>query len=89
MSAPAPIWPLLVSVLLFLAIGVGFVVWPRPAIAFYVRLIRPMRGLFGRLVDWEIGLAESRAASVLVRLFGGFVILSAGAILFYAAGAPT
>ena len=88
MSASPPIWPMLVSALLFLAIGVGLLAWPRPAIAFYVRLIRPMRGLFGRLIDWEVGLAESRAAAVLVRLFGGFVILSAGAILFYAAGAP-
>ena len=47
-----------------------------------------MRSLFGRLVDWEIGLLESRVAPILVRLFGGFVILSAGAIFFYAAGAP-
>ena len=88
MSGTAPLWPLLVAALLFFAIGAALIAWPRPAIALYVRLLRPMRALFGRLVDWEIGLLESRVAPVLVRLFGGFAILSAGAILFYAAGAP-
>ncbi len=88
MSASPPFWPIPVFGLLFLAIGAALVVWPRPAIRAYVRLLRPMRGLFGRLVDWEIGLTESRLAPILVRLFGGFVILSAGAVFFYAAGVP-
>jgi len=88
MSGTAPLWPVLVAALTFLAIGGALILWPRQAIALYVRLLRPMRALFGRLVDWEIGLLEGRVAPVLVRLFGGFVILSAGAILFYAAAAP-
>ena len=35
-----------------------------------------MRFPFGRLVDREIGLLESRVAPVIARLFGGFVIIS-------------
>lgn len=87
-ASPTPFWTIPVFGLLFLVIGLALIVWPRPAIALYVRLLRPMRSLFGRLVDWEIGLLESRLAPILVRLFGGFVILSAGAIFFYAANAP-
>ena len=89
MTETAPLWPVLIAAFLFFAIGAALIAWPRRAIALYVRLLRPMRALFGRLVDWEIGLLESRVAPVLVRLFGGFAILSAGAILFYAAGAPS
>ena len=88
MSGGAPFWPIPVFGLLFLAIGAALIVWPRAAIRAYIRLLRPMRSLFGRLIDWEIGLLESRVAPILVRLFGGFVILSAFAIFFYAANAP-
>ena len=85
----AAFWPLLIPAVLFFAIGAALIAWPRSAIALYVRLLRPMRRLFGRsLIDWEIGLLEGRAAPVLVRLFGAFAILSSFAIFFYGAAAP-
>ena len=88
MSGAPPFWPMLVAAFLFFSIGAALLALPRQAIALYVRLLRPMRALFGRLIDWEVGLLESRVAPILVRLFGGFVILSAAAIFFYAANAP-
>ena len=88
-AAPAPVWQLLVPGLVFLALGAAIFAWPRPLIAFHVRLLRPMRRLFGRaLIDWEIGLLEGRAAPILVRLFGAFVILTALTLFFHAAAAP-
>ena len=83
MSAPAPLWTPLVGAVFFLAAGAAILAWPRGLIRFYVRLLRPMRALFGRLVEWEIGLLESRWAPRLVRLFGAFVILSGLSIFFY------
>jgi hypothetical protein len=68
--------PLLIGAVAFLAIGAALLAWPRKAIARYVRLVKPMRALFGPVVEWEIRLLEGRAAPILVRLFGAFVILA-------------
>ena len=65
----------------FLLAGAAMLAWPRPLIRFYVRLLRPMRSLFGAMIDWEVGLLESRAAPWVVRLFGLFVMLSGASIL--------
>lgn len=81
--APAPFWPIAGAGLFFLLAGAAILAWPRPLIRFYVRLIRPMRGLFGSLIDWEVGLLESRAAPWFVRLFGLFVILAGISIFAY------
>ncbi len=83
MSASAPFSPLVAGGF-FLVAGAAIAVWPRPLIRFYVRLLRPMRRMFGRsLIDWEIGLLEGRAAPVIVRLFGLFVILAGLSIFAY------
>ena len=65
----------------FLLAGAAIAAWPRQLIRFYIRLLRPMRSMFGSLVDWEIRLLESRAAPWIVRLFGLFVILSGASIV--------
>ncbi|HEV2818636.1 MAG TPA: hypothetical protein VGW40_15610 [Allosphingosinicella sp.] len=85
MPAPeaAPLWPLAGIAGFFLLAGAAIVAWPRPLIRCYIALLRPMRGLFGRLIDWEIGLLEGRAAPVVVRLFGAFVILAGASVIFY------
>ena len=84
MTAPPPFWPIAGAGLFFLLAGAAILAWPRPLIRFYVRLLRPMRGLFGRpLIDWEIGLLEGRAAPVIVRLFGLFVIVAGLSIFAY------
>ena len=88
MSAPAPLWPLAAGAGFFLLAGAAILAWPRALIRLYIRLLRPMRALFGRLIDWEIGLLESKAAALVVRLFGGFVILAGLSILFYFVAAP-
>ena len=85
MTAPAPFWPIAAGAF-FLVAGAAIAAWPRPLIRGYVRLLRPMRRRFGRsLIDWEIGLLEGRAAPVLVRLFGLFVILAGASIFYYQA----
>jgi hypothetical protein len=81
-SAAEPIAPLFAAGA-FLLIGAAILAWPRPLIRAYVRLVKPMRGLFGSLVDWEVGLLQSRTAPWLVRLFGLFVILSGASIIFF------
>jgi len=87
MSASAPLWPVALGAGFFLLAGAAIVAWPRPLIRFYVGLLKPMRVLFGRgLIDWEIGLLEGRTAPLIVRLFGGFVILSGLSIIFYLGG---
>jgi hypothetical protein len=78
------IWPLAGIAGFFFLAGAAIFAWPRPLIRFYVGLLRPMRGLFGRsLIDWEVGLLEGRAAPLVVRLFGVFVILAGASVLFY------
>jgi hypothetical protein len=79
--------PMLIPAIIFFAIGAALIAWPKRAIALYVKLLRPMRSIFGSVVEWEIRLLEGRVAPILVRLFGAFVILSSFAILFYVAGA--
>lgn len=87
MSIPAtetaPFWPLAGIAGFFFVAGAAILVWPRPLIRFYIALLRPMRGLFGRLIDWEVGLLEGRAAPIVVRLFGAFVILAGASVIFY------
>ena len=83
MSATVPVWPVAAGGAFFLLAGAAIVAWPRPLIRGYVRLLRPMRGLFGSLIDWEIGLLESRAAPWIVRLFGLFVIVAGLSIFAY------
>lgn len=84
MSGVAPFWPLAAIAGFFFLAGAAVLAWPRPLIRFYVGLLRPMRGLFGRsLIDWEIGLLEGKAAPLVVRLFGAFVILAGASVLFY------
>ena len=85
-AAPAVPLAMLIPATAFFAIGAALVVWPRRAIALYVRLLKPMRGLFGSVVDWEIRLLEGRVAPILFRLFGAFVILSSFAMFFFIAG---
>ena len=82
MSGAEPVAPL-VAAGVFLLIGAAILAWPRPLIRFYVRLVKPMRGLFGSVVDWELGLLESRAAPWFVRAFGLFVMLAGASILFF------
>lgn len=82
MSAAATTAPLLAAGA-FLLIGAAILAWPRPLLRAYIGLLKPMRGLFGSVVEWEIGLLESRAAPWLVRLLGLFVILAGGSILFF------
>ena len=85
-DAPAPFWPLAIGAGIFLLAGAAILAWPRPLIQFYVGLVRPMRRLFGRaLIDWEIGLLEGWAAPLVVRLFGLFVIVAGGSILYFRA----
>ena len=84
----APLWPLAGIAGFFLVAGAAILVWPRPLIRAYIGLLRPMRGLFGSLIDWEIGLLEGRAAPILVRLFGAFVILAGASVLFYRVAGP-
>ena len=78
MSGPAPILPMV-----FLLAGAAMIAWPRPLIRAYIRLVKPMRRLFGALVDWEVGLLESRTAPWLVRLFGLFVMFAGASIIFF------
>ena len=82
MSAAEPI-ALLVAAGVFLALGGAIMAWPRPLIRAYVRLVRPMRSLFGALVDWDVGLVESRAAPWFVRAFGLLVMLAGASILLF------
>jgi len=85
-DAPAPFWPLAIGAGFFLVAGAAILAWPRPLIQFYIGLVRPMRRLFGRtLIDWEIGLLEGWAAPLVVRLFGLFVIVAGGSILYFRA----
>ena len=84
----AAFWPMLIPAVLFLAGGAALLAWPKRAIALYVRLLKPMRAIFGSVVEWEIRLLEGRVAPILVRLFGALVILSSFAIFFYATAAP-
>ena len=82
--APAPFWPIAGAGLVFLLAGAAIAAWPRPLIHFYIRLLRPMRRLFGRsLIDWEIGLLERRAAPIFVRLFGLFVVVAGASIFLF------
>ena len=82
MSAPAPFLPLALGAGIFILIGAAILAWPHKLIRLYVGILRPMRRVFGRnLIDWEVGLLEGRAAPILVRLFGLFVIF-AGASIF-------
>ena len=83
MSAPAPALPVMIAAGFFLLAGAAIFAWPRPLIRGYVRLVKPMRSLFGSVVDWEIGLLQSRAAVWLVRLFGLFVMLAGASIIFF------
>ena len=82
MSADASFAPV-AGAIIFLLVGAAIAVWPRPLIRSYVGLLKPMRRVFGReLIDWEIGLLEGKAAPILVRLFGLFVMLAGASILF-------
>ncbi len=83
MSGPAPALPLGLAAGVFLLAGAAMIAWPRPLIRAYIRLVKPMRRLFGALVDWEVGLLESRTAPWLVRLFGLFVMLAGASIIFF------
>ena len=80
--------PLLIAAIAFFAIGAALLAWPRKAIARYIRLVKPMRALFGSVVEWEIRLLEGRAAPIVVRLFGAFVILSSLPVFRAALAAP-
>jgi hypothetical protein len=87
MSIPAaetaPFWPLALIAGFFFLAGAAIIAWPRPLIRGYIALLRPMRGLFGSLIDWEIRLLEGRVAPIVVRLFGAFVILAGASVIFY------
>ena len=83
MSAPAPVVPMMVAAGVFLLAGAATVAWPRRLIRAYIRLVKPMRRLFGALVDWEVGLLESRTAPWVVRLFGLFVMFAVASIIFF------
>ena len=83
MSAPAPALPAMIAAGVFLLAGAAILAWPRPLIRAYVRLVKPMRGLFGSVVDWEVGLLQSRGAPWLVRLFGLFVMFAGASIIFF------
>ena len=83
MSAPPPAVPLMFAAGFFLAAGAAMIALPRPMIRAYIRLVKPMRRLFGSIVDWEIGLLQSRTAPWLVRLFGLFVMLAGASIIFF------
>ena len=84
MSGAAFEWPLGLVAGLFLLAGAAMIAWPRPLIGAYIRLLRPMRAMFGRrLIDWEIGLLEGRAAPWIVRLLGLFVMLAGTSIIFF------
>lgn len=85
MTEAAPLWPLAGIAGFFFVAGAAIMIWPRPLIRFYIGLLRPMRGLFGRTVDWEIDLLEGKAAPIIVRLFGAFVILAGASVIFYRA----
>ena len=89
-SAPeaAPFWPLALIAGFFFLAGAAILVWPRPLIRCYVALLRPMRGLFGSLIDWEVRLLEGTVAPIVVRLFGAFVILAGVSVLFYRVTGP-
>jgi hypothetical protein len=82
MSTAEPVAPL-VAAGIFLAVGAAILAWPRPLIRTYVRLVRPMRRLFGAIVDWEVGLLESRAAPWFVRAFGLLVLIAGASILLF------
>ncbi|HST37576.1 MAG TPA: hypothetical protein VLK25_13235 [Allosphingosinicella sp.] len=79
--------PLLIPALIFFAIGAALIAWPHKAIALYVKILKPMRSIFGSVVEWEIRLLQGRVAPILVRLFGAFAIVASFAIIFYATGA--
>ena len=82
MASDSPFWPLALGAGIFVIIGAAIIAWPHQLIRRYVGLVKPMRRVFGRnLIDWEVGLLEGRAAPILVRLFGLFVIF-AGASIF-------
>ena len=83
MSAPASVMPLALTAGVFIAIGAAIIAWPQPLIRFYVRLVRPMRRLFGSIVDWEVRMLEGRAAPWFVRLFGLLAILAGASIVAF------
>jgi hypothetical protein len=83
MSAPATLWPLVLTAGIFVVIGAAILAWPRPLLRAYVRLVKPMRSLFGSIVDWEVRTLESRAAPWFVRLFGLLVILAGASIIAF------
>ena len=83
MSTPVPPPSVAIAAVIFLLAGAAIIAWPRPLIRFYIRLVKPMRRLFGALVDWEVGLLESRTAPWLVRLFGLFAMFAGASIIFF------
>ena len=66
--------------ILFLALGIALLVWPRWVLDRYYGLLSKMRGL--PLVEWEMGTLKTRAAVIFVRVFGALVTLSGLSILF-------
>ena len=83
MNADVPV-SVIVFGIVFLAIGIGLFVWPRPVLNAYYNLLSKMRGL--PLVEWEMGTLKTRAAVVFVRVFGALVILSGLSMLFVYGG---
>ena len=84
MSAGPPV-PVIVFGIVFVGIGAVLLVWPRAFLTPYHGLLARMRGL--PLVEWEMGHLKTRAAGILTRLFGAFVILAGLSILFVYASA--
>jgi hypothetical protein len=82
MSAPESAAPLFAAVFFLLA-GAAMIAWPRPLIRAYVTLVKPMRKVFGSIVDWEVRLLEGRAAPWFVRAFGLFAMFAGASILFF------
>lgn len=80
--------PMLIPAIIFFAIGAALFAWPRKAIALYVKILKPMKSIFGSVVEWEIRLLEGKVAPILFRLFGAFVILSSLSMFFFAFAAP-
>jgi hypothetical protein len=82
-SGPANEWPQSLAAGFFLLAGASMIAWPRPLIRAYIRLVKPMRSLFGSIVDWEVGLLQGRAAPWFVRAFGLLVMLAGTSIIFF------